>query len=98
MQWVLSYMQGELVDIWKENIIEDLKSRSLSYVTVEEFLSDLKEEFGGRDDEMIKLKKIEQESKKMEEFVQEFRRAVRKSRYEGRPLVKVFKRGMNEVI
>ena len=98
VQWVLSYMQGELVNIWKENIIEDLKSRSLSYVTVEEFLSDLKEEFGGRDDEMIKLKKIEQESKKMEEFVQEFRRAVRKSRYEGRPLVKVFKRGMNEVI
>jgi len=38
------------------------KNKSLSYVTVEEFLSDLKEEFGGRDNKMIKmveLKKIE---------------------------------------
>jgi len=34
----------------------------------------------------------------MEEFVQEFRRATRGSRYEGRPLVKEFKRGMNRVI
>ena len=42
--------------------MEDLKSRSLSYVTVEEFLSDLKKEFGREDDKTIKLaelKKIE---------------------------------------
>ena len=25
IQWVLSYMQGGLVDIWKENMLEDLK-------------------------------------------------------------------------
>jgi len=31
----------------------------------------------------------------MEEFVQEFKRAARGSRYEGRPLVEEFKRGMN---
>ena len=44
------------------NIIEDLGSRSSSYAIVGEFLSDLKEEFGGEDDETIKiaeLKKIE---------------------------------------
>jgi len=38
------------------------KSRSLSYVTVEEFLSDLKKEFGREDDKTIKLaelKKVE---------------------------------------
>ena len=42
--------------------MEDLKSRSLSYVTVEEFLSDLKKEFGREDDKTIKLaelKKVE---------------------------------------
>ena len=43
VQWVLSYIQGRLVDIWKENIMEDLKSRSLSYVIVEKFLANLKE-------------------------------------------------------
>ena len=31
----------------------------------------------------------------MEEFVQEFKRTVRDSGYEGRPLVEEFKRGMN---
>ena len=34
----------------------------------------------------------------MEEFVQEFRRVVKGSRYEGRPLVEEFKRGMNGAI
>jgi len=34
----------------------------------------------------------------MEEFVQEFRRVARRSRYEGRTLVEEFKRGMNGVI
>jgi len=34
----------------------------------------------------------------MEKFVQEFRRATRGSRYEGRPLIEEFKRGMNEMI
>ena len=34
----------------------------------------------------------------MEEFVQEFRRAVRGSRYEGYPLIEEFKRGMNSTI
>ena len=52
-------MQGELVDIWKENIIDDLKSGNLSYITVEEFLSDLKKEFGGGDNETIKVTELE---------------------------------------
>ena len=34
----------------------------------------------------------------MEEFVHEFKRSVRGSGYERRPLVKEFKRGLNEVI
>ena len=34
----------------------------------------------------------------IEEFVQEFKRVARESRYEGRLLVEEFKRGMNAVI
>jgi len=34
----------------------------------------------------------------MEEFIQKFKRAVRKSGYERRPLVEEFKRGMNRAI
>ena len=62
VQWVLSYMQKGSADIQKENIIKNLESRNLSYVTVEEFLSDLKEEFSRGDDKiknMVELKKIE---------------------------------------
>ena len=59
-----------------------------------EFLTDLKKEFGRGDDEMIRvmeLKKVEQGSKTMENFVQEFRRVARDSRYKGRSLVENFK-------
>ena len=34
----------------------------------------------------------------MEEFVQKFKRAVKKSKYERRALIKEFKWGMNKVI
>jgi len=63
IQWVSSYVQKVSVDIWKENIIENLESRNLSYVVVGEFLSDLKEKLGGGDNKIIKvveLKKVEQ--------------------------------------
>lgn len=68
---------------------------------VGEFLLDLKEEFDRRDNEtmkMARLKKVEQESKTIEEFIQEFRRAMRESGYERQPLIEEFKREINEVI
>lgn len=76
-----------------------MESGSLSYATVGEFLSVLKEEFEGEDDKILKvveLKKVKQGNKIIEEFVQEFRRVARASRYEGRLLIKKFKRKMNK--
>ena len=64
-------------------------------------MADIKKEFGGEDKETVKvaeLKRLEQGGKTMEEFVQEFRRVVRDSRYEGRSLVEEFKRGINRTI
>ena len=72
IQCVLSYVQEWSVNVQKENIIEDLESKSLSCAIVGEFLSDLKKEFNGGDDEMMKvaeLKKVKQESKTIEKFV-----------------------------
>jgi len=54
-------VQKVSVDIWKENIIENLESKSLSYVIVGEVLSDLKEKLGREDNKIIKvveLKKV----------------------------------------
>jgi len=98
MFWVLSHVQGGSADVWKENVIEELESGEMEYETAEEFLTTLKKEFGGGEEEAVKaaeLRKLEQGGKTMEEFVQEFKRAARGSGYEGRPLVEEFKRGMN---
>jgi len=46
-------------------------------------------------EELVKvaeLKRLKQGGRTMEEFVQEFRRAARESRYKGRPLIEEFKR------
>jgi len=59
---VLLYVQGELVNIWKENVLEDLEAGTLEYVTIEEFLTNLKKEFSREDDKTMKvaeLKKVE---------------------------------------
>jgi len=81
--------------------LEELEERILEYKSVGEFLTTIKKEFGGEEEESVKvveLKKLEQREKTMKEFVQEFKRAVRGSGYEGRPLVEEFKRGINEAI
>ena len=98
IQWVLSYVQGGLADVWKENVMEELEAGKAEYETVEEFLTSLRKEFGGGEEESVKaaeLRGMEQGGKTMEEYVQEFKRAARGSGYEGRPLVEEFKRGMN---
>ena len=98
VQWVLSYVQRGSVDIWKENVIEELETGEMEYETVKEFLTSLNKEFGGGEEESVKvveLRKMEQGGRTMEEFVQEFKRVARGSGYEGRPLIEEFKRGMN---
>jgi len=72
---VLSYVQRGLADIWKENMLEDLEGRLLEYQTVGEFLAEIRKEFGGEEEESVKvteLRRLEQGGKMMEEFVQEF--------------------------
>ena len=47
---------------------------------------------------MVESKKVEQGSRTIEEFVQEFRRIARDSRYKGKLLVEEFKKRINGVI
>ena len=87
--------------MWKENVMEELESGELEYKSAEEFLTSLKKKFGGGEEESVKaaeLRKLEQGGRMMEEFVQEFKRVARGSRYEGRPLVEEFKKEMNKAI
>lgn len=82
------------MDVWKKNVLEDLELENLEYEIVEKFLMNLKKEFREEDEEAVKiveLKRLEQRSKIIKEFVQKFRRAVRESKYEKRPLMEEFK-------
>jgi len=96
--WILSHVQGGSADIWKENVMEELEAGEMEYEMVEEFLTVLKKEFGGGEEELVKvveLRKMEQGGRTMEKFVQKFKRVARRSGYEGRLLMEEFKRGMN---
>jgi len=71
--------------------MEDLENWSLKFPIVEDFLTNLKQEFGNGDDKWIKvaeLKRIEQGAKMIEKFVQEFRR---ESSFKGWVLIEEFK-------
>ena len=96
--WILLHIQGGLVDIWKENVMEELEAGEIEYETMEEFLISVKKKFSGGEEEAVKvaeLRKLEQGEKTMEEFIQEFKRAARGSGYKRRLLVEEFKEGMN---
>ena len=64
--------------------MEELEAGEIEYETAEEEAVIV-----------VELRKLEQEGRIMEEFVQEFKRVARGSGYEGRLLVEEFKRGIN---
>ena len=62
VQWVLSYVQGGLADVWKENVMEELEAGEVEFELIEEFFTGLKKEFGGGEEEAVKaaeLRKLE---------------------------------------
>jgi len=71
VQWILLYMQGEMADVWKENMMEELEAGEVEYEMAEEFLSSLKKEFGEGEEsvKVVELRKLEQGERMMEEFV-----------------------------
>ena len=81
--------------------MKELEVGEMEYEMAEEFLTVLKKEFGGGEEEAVKaveLKKLKQGGRTMKEFVQEFKRVAKESGYKRRPLVEEFKRGMNRGI
>ena len=58
--WVLTCMDGGMVENWKEMIEDDLKEGLREYVTLEEFFKDIRKEFGKKD----KDKKTEEDREK----------------------------------
>jgi len=58
VQWVLSFIQEGSADVWKENVLEDLEEGVLEYESVGEFLAAIKKEFGGGEEELVKVAEL----------------------------------------
>ena len=58
VNWVLSYIQEGLADIWQENIMEELEMEELEFESVEEFLAEIKKEFGEGDKKSVKITEL----------------------------------------
>ena len=73
----------------------------MEYKIAEEFLANLKKEFGKKEEEIVKavkLRRLEQGRKIIEEFIQEFRKVTRESKYKERLLTEKFKWEINNTI
>ena len=82
---MLLYVQRGSVDIWKENVIEDLEGGNVEYISVEDFLADLKIEFEKENNKLAKvtkLKRVEQRERTIKEFIQKLKRVARESSFE----------------
>ena len=52
------YIQGGSADVWKKNVLEELKEEELEYKSVGEFLAAIKKEFGGEEEESVKMAEL----------------------------------------
>ena len=56
--WVLTYVQGGVAEVWKENVLEERRQGISAVETVEELLTKMREEFGEFDEESRKVDEL----------------------------------------
>jgi len=99
--WVLSYVQRGIAEAWKDNLLDKLAKGESEVESAEQLFAKIRNDFGETLEEKRKieqLRTIEQGGRTCDEYVQEFKKIARRSSYEGRPLIKEFKRGLNGAI
>jgi len=99
--WVLLYVQGGIAEAWKDNLLDELAKGESEVESTEQLFAKIRDDFGETSEEERKieqLRTIEQGGRTCDEYVQEFKKIARGSGYEGRPLIKEFKRGLNRAI
>jgi len=99
--WVLSYVQGEIAEAWKDNLLDELAKGESEVESVEQLFAKIRNDFGETSEEERKieqLRTIEQGGRTCNKYMQEFKKVARGSSYERRPLIKEFKRGLNGAI
>jgi len=99
--WVLSYMQRGIAEAWKDNLLDELAKGESEVELAEQLFAKIRNDFGETSEEERKieqLRTIKQGGRTCDKYVQEFKKVTRGSSYEGRPLIKEFKRGLNRAI
>jgi len=99
--WVLSYVQGEIAEAWKDNLLDELAKGESEVESAEQLFIKIRNDFGETSEEERKieqLRTIEQGRRTCNEYVQEFKKVARGSSYKRRPLIEEFKRGLNRTI
>ena len=95
---MLSYIQGGIVKVWKDNLLDKLAKGKSEVESVEQLFTKIKNDFGEISEEKRKIEQlriIEQEERTYDKYVQEFKKVTRGTGYERRPLIEEFKRGLN---
>ena len=99
--WVLLYVQGGIAEAWKDNLLDELAKEESEMESAEQLFTKIRNDFGETSEEKRKieqLRTIKQGGRTCDEYVQEFKKIARGSSYEGRPLIKEFKQGLNGAI
>jgi len=81
--------------------LDELAKGESEIESAEQLFAKIRNNFGETSEEERKieqLRTIKQEGRTCDKYVQEFKKVARESGYEGRPLIKEFKRGLNEAI
>ena len=98
---VLLYIQGGVVEVQKNSLLDKLAKEESEVETTEELFTKIRYEFREITEEERKieqLRTIEQEGRSCDKYVQEFKKIARGNDYERKPLIKEFKRGLNGAI
>ena len=96
--WVLSYVQGGIAEVWKDNLLDELAKKESEVELAEQLFTKIRDDFEETLEEKRKieqLRTIEQRGRTCDEYVQKFKKVTRGSGYKRRPLIKEFKRGLS---
>ena len=86
MAWMLSYIQRGVVEVQKDNLLDELSKGELETEMAEKLFSKIRNKFGKTAEEERKVEQlriIEKERKTYDEYIQEFKKIARESRYKG---------------
>ena len=94
--WVLSYIQGGIVEAWKDNLLDELAKEESEVESVEQLFTKIKNNFGKTSEEERKieqLRTIEQEGRTCNEYMQKLKRLPEGAAMREDPSLKNLKEG-----